>query len=348
MKNVCFTSWNIDIDWFGRNYKELDKKQAIKYMIIQGEYSKEDKKHIQGFIQFHNKKEMTFIKKLLGDNTIHIENMKGTPDQARRYCTNQYTDENGEYKKIWNEELEYGEYDNTTSGTRTDLITLKNKIMDGETINSILMNTDDNKEIHNILQYNKPLKELEQNIKQQIIKEDLINEYKDVKWEPFQQDIIDLVNEKPDGRTINWIWEETGKIGKSFIGDYLVATKNAFHITGGKKADILYAYEGQETIIIDLPRDNTEDKEQQKYIYNIIETLLGRVYLNTKYQSKMMYKPKAHIIIFANNYPDIKTLSQDRWNIKDLNNINQYGYIEGAVPPVPPHKLRKYIKTSVA
>lgn len=348
VKNWCFTSFNMDIEWEQINIEQIDNKNNIKYIIYQGEHCKDGKKHIQGFIQLKDRKEMTYIKKLLGDKTLHLEPMRGTAEQAQLYCTKDYIDSEGIKKDIWLEQIEYGEIDTTKSGTRTDLITLRNKIIDGESINSILMHTDDNKEIHNLLQYNKPLKELEQNIKQQIIKDNLIEEYKDVKWETFQQDIINIVNEKPDGRTINWIWEETGKIGKSYIGDYLVATKNAFHITGGKKADILYAYEGQETIIIDLPRDNTEDKEQQKYIYNIIETLLGRVYLNTKYQSKMMYKPKAHIIIFANNYPDIKTLSQDRWNITDLNNIKQYGYIQGEAPTAPSHKLNKYIKKSVA
>lgn len=318
MKNVCFTSFNMEVDWFDRDYSLLDKKNNIKYMVIQGELTKDGKKHIQGFIQFHNKKRMDFIKKLLTDNTLHIEPMRGTPEQARKYCTDEYTDENGENKELFHSHYEYGVIDLTTHGQRTDLIGLKNKILEGESVNSILRNSEDNKEIHNILQYGKTLRTLEQIIQQEKVKEDLISEYKDVKWKDWQQDILNIIDKEPDGRTINWIWEPTGKVGKSYLGDYIVSQYGGFHITGGKKQDILYAYGGEEIIVIDLPRDETEGKEQQKYIYNVIETLLGRVYLNTKYESKMMYKPKTHIIIFANNEPDTKQLSEDRWNIIKL------------------------------
>jgi len=89
-KNICFTSFNTDIDWINQNIGEMDKKQSIKYIIYQGELCKDGKKHIQGFLQLNKKKEMTFIKKLLNDKTLHIEPMRGTPEQARLYCTNEY------------------------------------------------------------------------------------------------------------------------------------------------------------------------------------------------------------------------------------------------------------------
>ena len=51
-KNVCFTSFNLDIDWEHQNIQDIDKKNQIKYIIYQGELCKDGKKHIQGFIQF--------------------------------------------------------------------------------------------------------------------------------------------------------------------------------------------------------------------------------------------------------------------------------------------------------
>ena len=169
-KNICFTSFNTDIDWEHQNIGEMDKKQSIKYIIYQGELCKDGKKHIQGFLQFHKKKEMTFIKKLLNDKTLHIEPMRGTPEQARLYCTNEYIDKEGNKKDIWFQQIEYGEIDHTISGTRTDLIALKNKIVDGERLDNILINSTDNKEIHNILQYNRTLKKLEQVVRYESIK----------------------------------------------------------------------------------------------------------------------------------------------------------------------------------
>ena len=54
-KNYSFTSFNIDIDWEHQDIQAIDKKDAIKYIVYQGEYTKDNKKHIQGYIQFHQK-----------------------------------------------------------------------------------------------------------------------------------------------------------------------------------------------------------------------------------------------------------------------------------------------------
>ena len=106
-KNWCFTAFNnlqqyTDIN----NIIQRDKKQSIKYIIYQGEYTKDKNQHIQGFIQFIAKKEMTFIKKLLEDKTIHLEPMKGTPQQASDYCKK--TEKDNEPQEIY---LEHQTYD---------------------------------------------------------------------------------------------------------------------------------------------------------------------------------------------------------------------------------------------
>ena len=49
-----------------------------------GEYTKDNKKHIQGFIQFTAKKRLEQIKKLLDDNTVHLEMMKGNLKNSLR------------------------------------------------------------------------------------------------------------------------------------------------------------------------------------------------------------------------------------------------------------------------
>jgi len=338
MKNVCFTSWNIDIDWFGRNYEELDKKQAIKYMIIQGEYSKDNKQHIQGFIQFHNKKEMTFIKKLLGDNTLHIENMRGTPEQARMYCTQQYTDENGENKSIWKEQMEYGEYDNTTSGTRTDLITLKNKIKDGNKLIDILNESEDSKEIHNILQYNRPLKEYQNEIQRVSMKNKLLKQYENVKWNKIQTKILEILDNKVDNREVNWIYDEDGNTGKSYLSKYIQLTRPTYYITGGKQNDILYGYDGEQNVIIDLARTYADNIE---HIYTIIENLKNGQYLSTKYETRQKLFDIPHIIVMANFKPDTTKLSKDRWNIIDTDDYQEDISPSLPIPLIPKKRLQK-------
>lgn len=314
VKNWCFTSFNIDINWETQNIAELDVKKQIKYIIYQGELCKDGKKHIQGFIQLQDRKEMTFVKKLLKDKSLHLEPMRGTPEQAKRYCTDEYTDENNEYKKLWFKQIEYGELDTTSSGTRTDLIALKNKIVEGEKLNNILIESTDNKEIHNILQYNKTLKKLEQDVRRKSIKEELLKDYENVEWNDIQKKILDIINNKPDSRKVHWIYDEYGNNGKSYIAKYLQLQYNTYYITGGKQNDILYGYDGEEIVIIDLARTYADNLE---HIYTIIENLKNGMYLSTKYEtvSKMFKIP--NIIVMANFKPDINKLSRDRWDIID-------------------------------
>lgn len=312
MKNVCFTSFNIDIDWFGRDYQTLDNKNNIKYMVIQGELCKDGKKHIQGFIQFHNKKRMDFIKKLLTDNTLHIEPMRGTPEQARRYCTDEYTDDKGDNKEIWHKQYEYGELDNTVQGTRTDLLGLKNKIVEGHKVKNILIDSTDSKEIHNILQYNRPLKKLEEEIQTISIKQKLLKQYNNIKWNKLQQYILDKINDTVNDRTVYWVYDEDGNSGKSYLSKYLQLTRDTYYITGGKQNDILYGYEGQQIVIIDLARTYADNLE---HIYTIIENLKNGQYLSTKYETKQKLFEVPHIIVMANFEPDKSKLSRDRWNM---------------------------------
>ena len=334
-KNICITSFNMDINWDEFNVESIDKKKQIKYLIIQGEHCKDGKKHIQGFIQFHNKKSLNAIKKMIGDNTLHIEPMRGTPEQARRYCTDEYTDTEGNHKDIWKKQYEYGEIDNTISGTRTDLLELKNKIVEGHKLKDILIDSTDSKEIHNILQYNRPLKKLEEEIQTISIKQKLLKQYNNIKWNKLQQYILDKINDTVDDRTVYWVYDEDGNSGKSYLSKYLQLTRDTYYITGGKQNDILYGYEGQQIVIIDLARTYADNLE---HIYTIIENLKNGQYLSTKYETKQKLFDTPHIIVMANFKPDQSKLSRDRWYMIYTEDHQEYIPVQSPPPPMQPKK----------
>lgn len=318
LKNVCFTSFNMDIEWETLDIAKIDKKQQIKYIVYQGELCKDGKKHIQGFIQFHTKKRLSAIKKLFNDNTLHLEPMKGTPEQASNYCKK--TEKDGEKQEIFFNYIEYGEIENTISGTRTDLIELKNKIISGEKLNNILRNSEDNKEINNILKYNRPLKALQDEIQNEIIKKELLEDYEDMKPNKLQRHILDIIEQKPDNRKVHWIYDNLGKSGKSYIAKYIQLIKETYYITGGKQNDILYGYDGQPIIIIDLARTYADNLD---HIYTIIENFKNGQYLSTKYETKQKLFKIPHIIVMANFKPDTSKLSLDRWNILDVEDYQE-------------------------
>lgn len=317
-KNICFTSFNMDIEWETLNIAEIDKKQSIKYLVYQGEYTKDKRKHIQGFLQLYKKKEYTFIKKLFGDNTLHIEPMKGTPEQASNYCKK--TEKDGETQETFFSYIEYGELDTTIERQRTDLIALRDRIISGQKLNNILEDTEDGVEIHNILLYNKPLKALQDIVQKRIIKDELLEDYEGMKPNKLQRYILDIIEQKPDDRKVYWFYDNIGKSGKSYIAKYIQLTKETYYITGGKQNDILYGYDGEPIIIIDLARTYADNLD---HIYTIIENFKNGQYLSTKYETKQKLFKIPHIIVMANFKPDQSKLSIDRWHIIDTDDYKE-------------------------
>lgn len=63
----------------------------------------------------------------------------------------------------------------------------------------------------------------------------------------------------------------------------------------------------------------TRQQAETGYIYDVMETVKDGQFLDGKYAStikRMEVNP--HVVCFANNYPDTKQISEDRWQIYDI------------------------------
>jgi len=126
----------------------------------------------------------------------------------------------------------------------------------------------------------------------------------------WQSKLIKIIESPADDRTINFIVDFKGKSGKSTLSNYLLTNYNAFSAFG-KEAEVYYLYSGETIILCDSPRDRND------YInYSTLEKLKDGNITSTKYQPVKKYRDEqAHIIVFMNQWPDIKALSRDRYNI---------------------------------
>jgi len=126
----------------------------------------------------------------------------------------------------------------------------------------------------------------------------------------WQSKLISLLEADPDDRTLIFIVDFRGRSGKSTISDYLLRNYNAFSAFG-KEAEVYYLYSGETIILCDSPRDRND------YInYSTLEKLKDGTITSTKYQPVKKYRDEqAHIVVFMNQWPDIKALSRDRYNI---------------------------------
>lgn len=145
--------------------------------------------------------------------------------------------------------------------------------------------------------------------------------YDKIVWKEWQQKIIDIAETKPDDRTINWVWDKMGNSGKSFLAKYLVVKYNAL-VCSGKKSDIFHEiklwlemnpHDDPKIIIMDVPRHNTE------YInYGCLEEIKNGMLYSGKYEGGICVFFSPHVFVFANIEPDYTKMSNDRWNVIEL------------------------------
>lgn len=309
-KDICFTSFNTNIEWFRDWTKE--NKSIVSYIILQGEYCKDHKQHIQGFCQFTGQKRLEQIKKFFGDNTLHIERRFGTVQQARDYCAN-----TAEYpKEIWRDHMEFGEIRMKEQGKRTDLLKIRDELTEGKTLTECLDDAEDDKTFGTILKYYNSLDRYSRDIKQRSIIRRKSSKYDEYVWKPWQQEIIQYASSNTV-RSIKWICDIIGKSGKSELSQYLSLKKNAYIITGGKVQDIYYGYNYQPIVIFDLARTYSDNMD---HIYNCIETFKNGYFLSTKYETRSVHFDIPQVIVMANFMPDTSKLSKDRWDIVNIEN----------------------------
>lgn len=98
----------------------LTERDGISYYICAREVGESGTRHLQGFVQFIRKKSMGGVKACLGSDRLHLEIRRGTPSEAREYCTKE-----GDF-------FEYGEMDTRRGqGSRSDLVEIQKRLSTG-------------------------------------------------------------------------------------------------------------------------------------------------------------------------------------------------------------------------
>lgn len=84
-RNICFTLNN----YSDQEYEQISKidiiANKIRYIIVAKEIGESGTPHLQGYIEYNTTIRMSGIKKQIS-NRIHIEERKGTSEQALMYC----------------------------------------------------------------------------------------------------------------------------------------------------------------------------------------------------------------------------------------------------------------------
>lgn len=138
----------------------------------------------------------------------------------------------------------------------------------------------------------------------------------------YQKEILDLLETEPDDRTVNWYWEDTGNVGKSALVKHIfMKYSKQVVIANGKGNDVRNQInkhineDGNELniAILDISR-TVED-----YVsYEVIEQIKNGLLYSGKYEGGVCCFNSPHLIVFANFEPNYDSLSNDRWNVRNI------------------------------
>jgi len=139
---------------------------------------------------------------------------------------------------------------------------------------------------------------------------------------PWHLEAIELIESKPDARTIHWFYDPVGNTGKTWLSQWLESTNQAFSMeyTGGHKDFAMMIATAkkngwdQRCFILDMPRQ----AENFASIYTSLECVKNGKVTSLKYEGQSVMFNRPHCLVFANFEPDRSKMSADRWRVHKL------------------------------
>ena len=141
-----------------------------------------------------------------------------------------------------------------------------------------------------------------------------------IEFYEWEKELHSILLNKPDDRTIHWIYEKKGCRGKTTFQKWCYLNLERCITLSGKPSDmkngILQYYIKNNTfpliVFMNISRDNHLND------FSGIEAIKDMFFYSPKYEGGMVCGPSPHVMIFANYKPETYHLSKDRWNIKKI------------------------------
>lgn len=271
-------------------------EQHYTYLVFGREVGDSGTPHLQGYFSLITRKRLNQARTCPGLQRAHLEVMRGTSAQATAYCKKE-----GDYE-------EFGEAPRSKQGSRSDFEDLREWVKAQETYPT----DQDLWENFPALmgRYRKGVNELVRVFGKRPPL--VVGELR-----PWQQRLLDSLEQEPDDRKISFVVDEEGGKGKSWFTRYLFTNRDDMQfLSVGKRDDLAFAIDTTKKIFIfDIPRGQSEFLQ-----YGVLEQLKNQLLFSPKYESMTKIIPhKVHVIVFMNEHPDFEKMTNDRFNMFDIN-----------------------------
>lgn len=140
----------------------------------------------------------------------------------------------------------------------------------------------------------------------------------------WQKNIVNKLDGPADDRSILWVWEKEGCVGKTVLAKWLFLNKQNVVVLSGKASDMKHGiveYKNKngcvpKIIIINIPRSTLD------YVsYTGIEEIKDMFFFSGKYEGGMICDRSPHVLIFANEEPYYEKMSGDRWKVYNVDEL---------------------------
>jgi len=296
---------------------EAINQSTLRYIVYGHEIAPETgTPHLQGYLEATRGYTMVAIKKMPGFGRAHIEARNGTRDEARDYCM-----KDGKY-------VERGDWQAGGQGQRSDLPKTEAKyrewyeqLRENPNVQEFIANNPEA-----AFRYPNGVRMVLESVKQQHLQEQMAIVFEGFQPRNWQADLLAELEKNPHPRKVIWYVDETGGKGKTHVANYILSKGDAAYFRGGRTADIAYRYNGERIALFDFSRTNEEYTN-----YQAIECLKDGLIDSPKYTSVLKQFLVPHVVCFSNFMPDRSKLSQDRWDIRLLDDPKY-----NTTPPMSP------------
>lgn len=270
---------------------------SVSYIIFGNETGEAGTPHLQGYIAFHGRVRFTQVRAALGGQA-HIERMRGTPKQAAAYCR-----KDGDF-------TERGDPPEPPSSSKFEdvkeyALAVYNEKSRPPNDRELALEFP-----HHFIRYGRAIREYVR----LICPEPRLELGTPNGW---QQRLFDELKEGPDDRKIKFVVDEVGGKGKTWFQRYMLTEKpdEVQVLSVGKRDDVAHAIDpSKQTFLFNVPRGGME-----YFQYTIVEQIKDRMIFSPKYNSQTkILSQKAHVVVFCNELPDMDKMTEDRYEMFNI------------------------------
>jgi hypothetical protein len=266
-------------------------ESICSYIVFGEETGAQGTPHLQGYLILRTKRRISFLKDLPGLSRAHWEVARASPKVASDYCKKDGEfHEFGELPAVGESKSLFADLRDWVA-SQPDCPTLKDV---WDEFPSLAGRYD--KAVRTCIELygRKPV---------------LV----DGPLRTWQHALNNRVNSEPNDRHIYFVYDPEGNQGKSWLTRYWLSTRDdAQFMSVGKRDDLAFSVKVDTTLFIfDIPRGH-----MQYLQYGLLEQLKNRLVYSPKYCSTTkVLKNTPHVVVFANEEPDMTALTPDRYRM---------------------------------